>query len=180
MRRVKCLQNGQDGVFYCLRVTWSLLGDCEIAGNGRHGVSIGGRDSDNLIRNCRIEGSASHGIFFRNNEPFGVGHRNRIEGCTIAGNCRERDRGQVRIDAPVRDVQIVDCSLSGGGETDEDAAIHVTASGCSLGLSGNEIEAGRELVVAEGVSDVEVLREDLPDLPAGPERMPEDADRHLG
>jgi hypothetical protein len=180
MRRVKCHQNGQDGVFYCLRVTWSLLEDCEIAENGRHGISIGGRDSDNLIRRCRILGNASHGIYFRENSPFGMGHRNRIEGCTIVGNCRERDRGQVRIDAPVRDIQIVDCTLGGPGKSDEDAGIYITADGCSLALSGNAIAAGREVAIGEGVSGVEILRDGFPDLAAGPDRMPEDADWHLG
>jgi hypothetical protein len=180
MRRIRSSGNREDGVFYCLRVTFSLLEECEIVGNGRHGISIGGRDSDNLIRGCRIEGNASHGIFFRNNTPFGVGHRNRIEGCSIIGNCRERDLGQLRIDAPVREVQIVGNRISSKGSKKCDAALSVTSSDCAVALDGNNVESGREAVVAEGLSGVEIVRDAIADLPIGPDSTPKHGDWHLG
>ena len=80
----------------------------------------------------------------------------------------------------MRDIQIVDCTISGRGAKGGDTAISVTAPGCSVGLAWNRIERGTELDVAEGVSEVEVLREGFRNLRVGPEQAPGDADWHLG
>ena len=86
MRRVTCRDNGHDGIFYCLRVSWSLTEDCLLEGNGHDGISIGGRDTDHLIRRNTILHNGLHGLVFRAMDRVMAGHRCRFEDNVVAGN----------------------------------------------------------------------------------------------
>jgi len=87
MRRIEAVENGMDGVFYCLRTTHGILEDSVLRSNGGNGVNIGERDSHNIIRRCEITNNTGKGIFFRpvddlSLEPVGT----TIEDCSVKDN----------------------------------------------------------------------------------------------
>jgi len=99
VRRVRAAGNGGDGVYFCVRVTYSLVEDSIIENNGGDGISIGDRDTDNLIRNNIIRHNGRHGVYFRDCEFAWAGHRCQIEGNTV--------EGRIVIDGATTDIHLL-------------------------------------------------------------------------
>ncbi len=98
--------NGIDGIFYCLRVSFSSCIDCTITGNGRAGICIGHRDEDLLIHGNAITTNGVQGIYYRKDPYDLTGHRTVIRNNEINNNCRREGQGEILIDTRVRDVYI--------------------------------------------------------------------------
>ncbi|MBN2853504.1 MAG: right-handed parallel beta-helix repeat-containing protein [Clostridia bacterium] len=63
--------NKEDGIFYCLRVSFSTAIENTITGNRRNGISIGHRDIKLDIQKNSIENNSDHGLFFREEKLCG-------------------------------------------------------------------------------------------------------------
>ncbi len=114
MRNCKIYRNRKDGVFYCLRVSHTLIEDCIISQNGNDGISIGARDTDHIIRNNEITGNYRHGIYFRKaDEPMG-GHRNLVEANRITGNCLKSGESEIFIEDVNNDQWFTNNHIEGG------------------------------------------------------------------
>jgi len=176
MRRCTCRRNGADGIFYCLRVSYSLCEDCTIVDNGRHGISIGGRDTDQLIRRATIRGNGACGVYFRPHDRVMAGNRNHIEACEIAGNCRSEGQAEIDVAAPVADVHLLDNRIVPVDV--RVAGIRVVEGTEGVVVHGNLIDGPRGVIV-EG--DVAAVSREAPTAPlaVGPDAAPPDASRHL-
>ena len=136
LRGNKCLNNDGDGIFYCLRVTYSTCEDNICSGNGRDGISIGHRDNHLLIRNNYFEDNRRTGVYYRPDDTCDTGVSVIFENNIIRGNSGGEYESQIRFDAAAKDVCFLDNTIvaqSGqhavsGGEEPE-----------SLYLSGNII-----------------------------------------
>ncbi len=87
MRNCIIKNNRKDGVFYCLRVSYTLLEGCQIYENGNDGISIGARDTDHIIEKNSIFRNNRFGIYFRKADRAMGGHRNLIRYNSIQENC---------------------------------------------------------------------------------------------
>ncbi|MCM8789211.1 MAG: right-handed parallel beta-helix repeat-containing protein [Candidatus Omnitrophica bacterium] len=91
-------KNKKDGVFFCLRVSYSLLESCQINENGNDGISIGARDTDHIIRKNIIFNNSRYGIYFRKADRVMGGHRNLIDSNVIRENCQESGLSEIFIE----------------------------------------------------------------------------------
>ncbi|HPP09155.1 MAG TPA: right-handed parallel beta-helix repeat-containing protein, partial [bacterium] len=114
MRNCKIRGNGKDGVFYCLRVTYTLLEDCEISENGNDGISIGARDTDHIIRSNFITKNCRYGIYFRKADRVMGGHRNLIDSNIIVNNCQKEGKAEVFIEDTTEDIWFKKNKIQGG------------------------------------------------------------------
>lgn len=178
MRNCVCGNNGQNGIFYCLRVAWTLCEDCRFEGNKSHGISIGHRDCDNVIRSNRIAGNGGHGVHFRADSLSQTGCRTLLEGNLFHQNCRAGDGAEICFDSSADQVH-----LSGNVFEPSGNYAHVIEMLCpqsNLALCGNVLNTV-ELTPDSMAGDLSGVRFGLPDAPlaAGPDHMPEDAALHL-
>ena len=178
MRRCTCRRNGADGIFYCLRVCFSLCEECTIEDNGRHGISIGGRDTDHLIRGNTIRNNGGCGICFREHDRVMAGHRNHIEGNVIAGNCQSVGEAEVHVTAFVTDVHILGNRVEPA--TPRTAGIRVGKNTEGVVIHNNQVEGNAATaIVIEGDRSVVRLGPPAAPLAVGPDRAPPNAARHL-
>lgn len=179
MRAITCRRNGSDGIFYCLRVSWSLCEDCLIEDNGGHGISIGGRDTDHLIRGNTIRHNGRHGLYFRPADRVMAGHRVRFEDNALEHNCAAEGAGEIALEAAVEEVQLLNNSVTAIARDDRPAVCLV------VGPEARRIVAhGNSLLPAGAIElrgPAEAVSTDAPSslLDVGPEAAPDDADRHL-
>ena len=173
MRRVRCTNNGVDGIFYCLRVTYSLCEECELVGNQHDGISIGGRDTNQLIRNNIVRGNGRHGVYFRQGDLAMAGHCNLLEGNLLENNCRTEGEAEICIDGATRDVHIVRNRIRTDG-----AALRVCEEASPVVFHGNAVEAGEAMTVL-GPSGSVVESAPSEGLPVGPDAAPTAACAHL-
>jgi len=177
MRRVRSHDNGECGVFYCLRTTHSRLEDCELADNGKAGISIGTRDTDHLIRNNTICGNAQPGVLFRSAQRRG-GERTLLRANTLAGNAVEGGGAEVVLSGGLRAVWI-------DANTFEPAegrpALRVAAGCRGICVTGNTTNGAPQAPADVTVAGDSEVRFEVPaDFPAvGPEALPPDGARHL-
>lgn len=99
LRGVECRENGRDGIFYCLRVSYTLCENCLLESNKGHGISIGHRDTDNIIKGNRIANNGKCGIYFREDELRHTGHRTLIDGNRFDGNCGSGGNAEIVFDS---------------------------------------------------------------------------------
>ncbi|HHV95943.1 MAG TPA: right-handed parallel beta-helix repeat-containing protein, partial [Clostridiaceae bacterium] len=99
--------NGQDGIFYCLRVSYTLCENCVIKDNKRHGISIGHRDNNSILRKNRIVNNGGAGIYFRPDEMNFTGHDTLIEENYLENNCRLENAGEICFDTSTKNVHII-------------------------------------------------------------------------
>lgn len=179
MRRVKCLNNEVDGIYYCLRVTYSLTEDCTIEGNGQDGISVGARDTDHLIRRNTIRHSGRHGIYFRRGDKARAGHRCLVEANVLEGNCTKEGVGGICIDGVTMDIHMKGNRVTTAGREG--------ASGIVVGAEASRIYSEDNEVAPDSASPLEVKGSDdsvthgPPPRPlrVGPSAAPDDVDRHL-
>ncbi len=181
LRRNVSRTNGGDGIFYCLRVTFSVCEANTIEQNAGCGISIGGRDTDNLVRNNRIRENGGYGIHFRDYDRATAGHRNLIKGNLIESNCREQGDAEIAIDGVTRDVHITGNTLHPNSV--KKRRIHAIRVGSRAGpvvVWDNAFEGGPDGAM-DNRAGADALRVAPPATPleVGPDAAPAAAARHL-
>lgn len=151
MRNITCRGNGGDGIFYCLRVSFSLCEHCIFEENAGNGISIGHRDTDAIIRNNIIRNNGRHGIYFRKDDLNKTGCRTLITRNDFGQNCRTEGTGEIFFDS-----------------TAEEVAVHDNE-----GLDKALIKGARESYLKGIVFDSK-------DMKAGPDYADESSGIHLG
>ena len=173
MRGVRSVNNGQCGIYYCLRTTHSILANCEFTGNGRSGISIGERDTDHIIRRNTIRGNGRWGVLFRGARLIG-GDRVLLEGNTIGGNCTAQGGEEIFINEPAGDLHLVGNAIDPG----KNKAVTVEKGCKGIHLSGNTV-AGKPLTADHVTAAGGVSYEAGKVPPLGPDAMPDDGALHL-
>lgn len=177
MREIVSSRNGMDGIFYCLRVSYTLCENCELSENKRDGISIGHRDFDSIIRKNSIINNFRNGIYIRK-DPLGrSAHRNLIEGNIFSGNCKQEGTGVICIDSAVSKLYITDNEF----DPESKAAVEVNCMPSDLVLYNN-IALDENLVITkeEGFKKGIIHEKTEEKLNAGPEQAPYNACLHLG
>lgn len=174
MRRLECRGNRWCGVFYCLRVNYSILEDCIVEGNGQAGLSIGAHDTDNLIRRCTIANNARPGVFWRPEDRIRAGHRITLIDNTIRENVRDgQAAAEIDVDAGAEDIRLCGNTIC---PRDGVAALHVGDRAVSVfAAEGDALEptSGNTATLKR------LPRDDASFAPAWLESNPPTADRHL-
>ncbi|MDP6503301.1 MAG: right-handed parallel beta-helix repeat-containing protein [Planctomycetota bacterium] len=180
MRRVRCTDNENDGIFYCLRVSFSLTEECDLRNNGGVGISVGGRDTDHLIRNNHIEANGGNGLFFRPGDEAMAGHRCHFEGNRLIGNCVKKNQGEIFIDGATQDVHLLNNSILPAAHDGRRAiGIVVGKEASKIVACGNEIDSEAQAFELEGDEDAFVRTSPETALNVGPDAAPVGAARHL-
>ena len=181
MRKVVCRRNGSDGIFYCLRVSFSLCEGCTIEENGGYGISIGGRDTDHLIRRNTVRRNAREGIYFRPSDRVMAGNRCQLERNRIEGNCQSSGEAEIHLAAPLADVHLLKNRIRPDEQRKPKVAgINVTRGTEGVVIHGNRIECDPyQAILIEG--DASAISLDAPAKPlaVGPDQAPPAAARHL-
>ncbi len=178
LRRCTCRRNGADGIFYCLRVSFSLCEGCVIEDNGRHGISIGGRDTDHLIRNNTIRHNGGCGVFFREHDRVMAGNRVCLEANELAGNCQRLGEAEIHLAAALGDVHVLRNRVQPAGS--RIAGIRVAEGTEGVVLFDNEIGGDpASAIVIEGDRSVVRLGPPAAALRVGPTQAPDNAAWHL-
>ncbi len=174
MRRCRCLNNGGDGIFYCLRVSYSLCEECEIAGNGRDGISIGGRDTHQHIRDNAIEGNGRHAVYFRPADLAMGAHLNVLEENTIGANCLKEGSAEILVEGQTVEVHLLGTRFAAVPHP----AVRVEEGCHDIVLAGSECPG----VLLDSGSAADAASLDWPDETplVGPENVPPDGAWHLG
>jgi hypothetical protein len=177
MRRCTCTGNGNDGIFYCLRVSYSLLEDCEITANKHDGISIGERDTNHHIRRNRITGNERYGIYFRESVPTFGGNDVLIEDNRIGRNCQSGGDAEISIASSVERVAI--CRNHFGPAQQNMPVIRV-GSGCSsIVVNANETDLAYYPIVQSDPSASVSLQSLAGSMQVGPDAVPVDGMLHL-
>ena len=108
--------NGNNGVFYCLRVAHSIFRRNIVCDNAYHGVSIGHRDFYIGIEDCRFTGNLKSGVAFRNdNIPNGTGNYTYILRCLFDNArgtaCDGTDAAEIDIPQSATGIEIGHCEF---------------------------------------------------------------------
>jgi hypothetical protein len=181
MRRVKCVNNEVDGIYYCLRVSFSLTEDCTLEGNGQDGISVGARDTDHVIRRNTVRNSGRHGIYFRQGDEARAGHRCLVEANVLEGNCAKEGMGGICIDGVTMDIHMKDNHVTTASREGQSASgIVVGAEASRIYSEGNEVAPSTTKVIeGKGSSDSIIHGPPPQPLRVGPDAAPADAARHL-
>lgn len=182
LRGNTCRNNGSDGIFYCLRVSFSLCEKNIIENNGGFGISIGGRDTDHLIRGNTIRGNAKAGVFFREGDLAMAGSRNQIEANVLEDNCRKQGSAEIDIRGATRDVHLLRNTVRPGKREGKPlAGLLVGKEAERIVFYGNKVEgAGVTAVKTEGSPSAVRTEAPLQPLAVGPDRIPKTGAAHLG
>ncbi len=177
-----CRGNGGDGIFYCLRVSYSLCEGNTIEGNGGYGISIGGRDTDHLIRGNTIRGNDKAGIYFREGDRAMAGSRQHIERNTLEGNCRREGSAEIEIQGETRDIHLLDNILVPIARgTQAIWGLLVGPKADRIHFAGNEVAGPAERAVQNQAGPTALSRErPAQPLPVGPAHIPQNGAAHLG
>lgn len=176
-----CRNNGSDGIFYCLRVSFSLCEDNTIEDNGGFGISIGGRDTDHLIRRNTIRNNAKPGIHFRDHDAAMAGSRNRLEENTLEDNCRKEGPAEIEIRGSTCDIQIVNNTLRPGASRGKPLpAVWVSPQAKRIVLFGNRMAPGTIAVAGEGRQTAVSTESPAKPLAVGPDHISSAGAAHLG
>jgi hypothetical protein len=174
--------NGSDGIFYCLRVSYSLCENNTVEENGGYGISIGGRDTDHLIRGNTIRANAKQGIYFREGDLAMAGSRNQIEGNLLEGNCRKEGGAEIDIQGETRDVHVLGNTLRPGARDGKPlAALLVGAQADRIVFFDNQV-VGAGVTAIENLAAATAVSTAKPATPlaVGPSHLPKNAAAHLG
>jgi hypothetical protein len=168
MRKNRIHDNGDNGIFYCLRTTHSLCEGNTIRENGACGISIGERDTDHVVKRNDLRSNGGAGIDFRPPDRIG-GDRVWLEENHLAGNCGGTGSAEIEIRAGVNQVVMKANQIS---PSEGKHAIRVE-SGC------------RDIYAAQNICPADSIEGPFePGLPAqfpqvGPDHVPADAAAHL-
>ncbi len=177
IRRCKANHNGNDGIFYCLRVTYSLCEECEFIANAHDGISIGERDTHHDIRNNKVGGNGRYGIYFREAVPSYGGNNNLIEGNRIFDNCQAEGAAEVYI---THDIQRVHILKNHFGPAHKPMVAIAVEDGCKeIIAAANETDLLYRPTIQTNGSSLVSLQAPAERLPVGPGNVPEDGLWHL-
>jgi parallel beta-helix repeat protein len=182
MRKNISRHNGGDGVFYCLRVSYSLCEGNTIEDNGGYGISIGGRDTDNLIRGNTIRRNGKAGIYFREGDLVMAGSRQTIERNVLEGDCRQEGTAEIDIQGETRDVHLLDNTLRPERRGDQAVSgLLVCPKADRIVFAGNKVEGDGVRAVDNQAAPTAVSTErPAKPLRVGPKHIPKGAAAHLG
>ncbi|MBM4042394.1 MAG: hypothetical protein FJ290_28210 [Planctomycetes bacterium] len=177
-----CRNNGSDGIFYCLRVSFSLCEKNTLESNGGYGISIGGRDTDHWVRGNTIRDNAKAGIFFREGDLAMAGSRNRIEENVIERNCRKEGSAEIEIQGEARDVHLLKNTIRPAARQGKPVSgILVGPKADRIVVFDNKIEGDKVTPVENRAPDSAVTTQPpAKPLPVGPEAAPKSGAAHLG
>ena len=177
-----CRNNGSDGIFYCLRVSFSLCEKNTIENNGGYGISIGGRDTDHWVRGNTIRNNAKAGIFFREGDLAMAGSRNRIEENLIERNCRKGGSAEIEIQGEARDVHVLKNTIRPVARQGKPVSgILVGPKADRIVVFDNRTEGDKVTLVENRAPDSAVTTQPpAKPLPVGPEAAPKTGAAHLG
>ena len=113
LRGNKCLNNDGDGIFYCLRVTYSTCENNICSGNGRDGISIGHRDNNLLIRNNTFENNLGTGVYYRPDGTIDTGVSVIFENNIIRENSGREFKSQIYFDSAAKNVCFFKNTIAG-------------------------------------------------------------------
>jgi hypothetical protein len=181
LRGNACRRNGSDGIYYCLRVSYSLCENNTIDGNGGFGISIGGRDTDHLIRGNTIRNNAKAGIHFRDGDLAMAGSRNRLEANLLEANCRKEGPAEIEVRGETRDIHVLGNTIRPGSPRGKPlAALWVGPRAERIVFSGNRVEPDGSILVT-GQDWQSKVRLEPPSTPlaVGPDQMAKTAAAHL-
>jgi len=180
--RNTCRDNEGDGVFYCLRVTFSLCKGNIIEKNHGCGISIGGRDTDNWFKGNCIRNNGRSGIYFRKADRATAGSRNLLDSNILKTNCRQHGDAEIEIDGETADIHITGNTVCPGArEGRQLCGVRIGVESGLISIWDNTDEDGCGLSV-DNRAGTDALRDEPPvhPLPVGPDAAPADADAHLG
>jgi hypothetical protein len=182
LRRNTCRRNGSDGIFYCLRVSYSLCQGNTIEDNGGFGISIGGRDTDHLIRGNTIRHNAKQGVYFREGDLAMAGSRNLLEGNTLEGNCVREGAAEIDLEGEVRDIHLLGNTLRPGTRDGKPlAGVLVGPKADRIVCAGNRVEGDGATALDNRAGEGAVSAEPpARPLAVGPDHLPKHGDAHLG
>lgn len=104
--------NGEDGIFYCLRTTHSVLAGNQLHHNGRHGISIGECDCDHLVIDNTVAHHREAGICMR--PPFVQGgDRCHLERNHLHHNGAAEGAAQIEVAGGLTSVHLIDNHIAG-------------------------------------------------------------------
>jgi hypothetical protein len=182
LRHNVCRNNGSDGIFYCLRVSFSLCEDNTLEQNGGFGISIGGRDTDHLVRRNTIRENAKSGIHFRDGDLAMAGSRNQIEANLLENNGRKDGSAEIDIRGAARDIHILNNTIRPGTRQGKPAvAVRVDRQADRIVVFGNKVEGAQVAAVASEAPPGAVSTQ-APSAPlaVGPDHLPKTGAAHLG
>jgi hypothetical protein len=177
-----CRNNGSDGIFYCLRVSYSLCEGNTIENNGGFGISIGGRDTDHLVRRNTIRGNGKAGVYFREGDEAMAASRNQIEANTLENDCRASGEAEIEVRGAARDVHLIGNTLRPSPRKEKPiAGVLVAAEADRTVLFDNRIE-GTGVTPLVNQASPSAVRQEAPAKPlaVGPESLPATGGAHLG
>ena len=170
--------NGNCGVFYCLRTTHSVCENNTIHDNGSDGISIGERDTDHLIAGNDIQRNGGAGVSFR--EPTRIsGDRVIVRGNRMSQNGRTSPGAEIKIPAGLRDIHIEGNSLQ---PRDGQPAIFVEPGSERISIGDDNTVADAPLAATDVKDDACLVHWGTPTAlpPVGPAELGSDGGRHLG
>lgn len=181
IRDCEILNNGNDGIFYCLRVTYSLCEDCTIKGNKGVGISIGSRDTDNIIKNNIIADSGKSGVLIRGPVHAQSAHRTLLEGNLIKNNCRIEGEAQISVKCPVTEFRVIGNKFEASKVSGAKTAMYIDVPVNGIYFFGNDT-SDCEAVRSASSEYMENVFFEKPEKPLliGPENITEHAYDHLG
>jgi hypothetical protein len=182
LRDNTCRNNGSDGIFYCLRVSFSLCEKNTIEGNGGFGISIGGRDTDHLVRRNTIRNNSKQGVYFREGDLAMAGSRNQIEENLLENNCRKSGSAEIDVQGATRDVYILRNTIRPRTRDGKPmVALLVGPDADRIVFYENTLEGDRVTAVeVRGPKTSVSTRPPAKPLAVGPQGIPKTGAAHLG
>lgn len=176
MRGNICRGNGSDGIFYCLRVSYSLCEGNLIEDNGGYGISVGGRDTDHLLRGNTIRRNARQGVYFREGDLAMAGSRNLLTGNTLEDNCRIEGAAEIDVQGATRDIHVLGNTIK---PAKGKAALLIGPEAAGIVYHDNLAPAAKTALVNQAGKAALSLAAPARPLAVGPTRAPADAAAHL-
>jgi len=182
LRNNACRNNGSDGIYYCLRVSFSLCENNVLEQNGGFGISIGGRDTDHLIRRNTIRGNAKAGVHFRDGDVAMAGSRNQIEANLLENNCRKEGSAEIDVRGATRDVHLLGNTIRPAGRQGKPAVgLLVGPQADRVVFFGNQVEGADAVAVkTQGPASAVSTQAPAKPLAVGPDNIPSTGAAHLG
>lgn len=161
LRGNKCRNNDGDGIFYCLRVTYSTCENNICSDNGGNGISIGHRDNNLLIRGNTFENNRRAGAYYRPDDTADTGVSVIFENNIIRGNSGGDLGSQVRFDNAAKNVCFFGNTIAAPpgrnavSGRDEPESLYLDGNNIEGGIAfcGNGLRYGRPEVLPEAGCD---------------------------
>jgi len=131
--------NDRDGLFICWRVYDSKVTGNQFHHNGRYGICTGHKDTDVLFEANHIFENLSDGVNLRGEREANAPHRNTFFRNTIENNGTDGGGYGFSINAPARELKLVENSFLNSMKTQK-AAIYLHEAGLKPELESNRFD----------------------------------------